>query len=87
MSNVASSKNSFTRSSYDRVDWGKPIGKIVNLTNWEPIIAPDAKYSSANYVFRSRLSTTDLHFKVDETIISYEPINVTLRWLMTPQRC
>jgi GNAT superfamily N-acetyltransferase len=65
-------------------NWGNPNSKIVELPHWAQIITPNAKHSSANCVFRSRLSASDLMAKVTETVALYDSMNVPFRWLITP---
>jgi hypothetical protein len=64
--------------------WGNPKSKLIDSPEWAQIITPGARHSSANCVFRSRLSPREAKPKVEQTIAFYENMNVPFRWLVTP---
>ena len=61
-----------------------PRSQLIDTEDWVQIITPDAKHSSANAVFRSRLNSSSLAKKIEETLELYEQMRVPYRWLITP---
>lgn len=65
-------------------NWGNPGSKIIDSAEWAQIITPGATHSSANAVYRSILTSSNVHAKVDETLAFYQGMKVPHRWLVTP---